>query len=92
MKKSIGIVLAAAISIAAGCGSDDPQTLVDDIERLSGKDLPLTDEQKNEVAEFTRQGKEWLSQGKAEGATEAFDKALAILQQAEDAAAYNKAE
>lgn len=92
MRKTIGMVLAASIFIASGCGSDDPQTLADEIEKLSGKDLPLTDVQKNEVAEFTKQGKEWLSQGKAEGATQAFDKALAILKAAEDAAAFNKAE
>ena len=92
MRKTIGIVFAAALSLAAGCGNDDPQTLADEIEKLSGKDLPLTDLQKKEVAEFTKQGEEWLSQGKADGATEAFDKALAILKAAEDAAAYNKAE
>ena len=92
MKKLGIIVLAAAISLATGCGSDDPQALVSRIEELSAKDLPLTDLQKKEVAEFTRQGKEWLSQGKAQGATQAFDKALAILQQAEDMAVYNKAE
>jgi hypothetical protein len=92
MKKLLSIVLAAAISLAAGCGSDDPQALVDEIAELSGKDLPLTDLQKKEVAEFTRQGKEWLSQGKTQGAVQAFDNALAILVQAEDAAIANKAE
>jgi len=92
MKKLAGIALAAAISLAAGCGNDDPQTLADQIEELSGKDLPLTDLQKNEVAEFTKQGKEWLSQGKTEGATQSFYKALAILEEAEDMAASNKSE
>ena len=57
-----------------------------------GRNLPIIDVQKKEVTEFTKQGKEWLSQGKAEGAKEAFDKALAILKQAEDAAAFNKAD
>ena len=92
MKKLIGIVFAAAISLAAGCGSDDPETLADQIKELSAKDLPLTDVQKAEVEEFTKQGEEWLSQGKAEGAVQAFDKALAILKYAEDAAAFNKSE
>ena len=92
MRKLIGIALAVAIALAAGCGSDDPQALFEQIAELSGKNLPMTDEQKMEVAEFTKQGKEWLSQGKAEGAKEAFDKALAILKQAEDAATFNKAD
>lgn len=92
MKKLAGVALAAAMALAAGCGSDDPQALVDQIAELSAKDLPLTDQQKKEIAEFTEQGKAWLSQGKAEGAVEALDKALAILEQAQDAAAFNKAE
>lgn len=92
MRTLFGIALAAAIALAAGCGSDDPQVLADQIAELSGKNLPMTDVQKKEVAEYTKQGKEWLSQGKAEGAKEAFDKALAILKQAEDAATFNKAD
>lgn len=92
MKKLVAVVIAAAITLAAGCGSSDPQSLASQIDELSGKNFPMTDEKKEQLANFTNQGNEALSQGKSEEAVKAFEQAVAILKEAEDTALFNKSE
>ncbi len=92
MNKLVAVVIAAAITLAAGCGSSDPQSLASQIEELTEKNYPMTDEKKEQLANFTNQGNEALSQGKTEEAVKAFEQAVTILEEAEDTALFNKSE
>ena len=92
MKKVFSLILIMTAVMASGCGSEDPQALAKQVDELLAKNFPMTDEQKAGVTKFTEQAKDMLSQGKSEESIPAYNQALAILKEAEDADMFNKSE
>lgn len=92
MKKILSTVLLAIIMSVSACGEKDPQSMAKQVDEILAKDYPMTEEQRVEISELTKQAKNLLDQGKTEDAAQAFDKTLDILKQVEDAAIFNKAD
>ena len=92
MKKVFSLILITTVVMIAGCGSEDPNALANQVDELLAKNFPMTEEQKVDVAKFTEQGKDLLSQGKSEESIQAYNQALVILKEAEDADMFNKSE
>jgi hypothetical protein len=59
---------------------------------MLAKGFPMTADQQSDVDSFIAEGKGLLEQGKQEEASAAFGEALAVLQAAADADAFNKSE
>lgn len=92
MKNGIKIFIGIFIMLILSCSSGDPQEKLQAVEKMMGKNIPMPEGQRNQVDSLIREGKELLNEGKAAESSDAFNKALMILQLAEDAAIYNKAE
>ncbi len=86
------ITLAASLLLAGCFGPGTPEEQLVAIEEAMAEKLPFTTQQKIDLDAAIAGGRSALEGGKKEEATEAFDKALAILKKAEDAALYNKAD
>lgn len=86
------IALAASLFLAGCLGPGTPEEQLVAIEEAMAEKLPFTPQQKIDLDAAIAQGRTALEGGKKEEATAAFDKALAILKKAEDAAIYNKAD
>lgn len=85
------LALVAFLALA-GCGSDSPESQLNDINAMLAKNHPLTAEQKAALDQFMAQGQQLLQGGQGEQASQAFEQALKILKQAEDTAMFNKSE
>jgi len=83
--------LSAALLVAA-CGDDSPEGKLKDINEMLGKGFAITEEQKATVDAAIADGKAKMEAGQTEAAKIAFDKALDVLQLAQDAATFNKAD
>ena len=81
-----------AVAVLVACGSNDPSSMVKQIDELQAKNLPMTAEQKAQFAQADQKGRALLKAGKSSEAAEQLQKALAVLQQAEDTAMFNKSE
>ena len=92
MKKVFSLILAMTVMMIAGCGSEDPKALAGQVDELLAKNFPMTEEQKAGVMKFTEQANDLLGQGKSEESIQAYNQALAILKEAEDADLFNKSE
>lgn len=91
--KKLGIsILSAAFILLSACGDSDPASLAKQVDEMLAKDFPMTEEQKMQISELTEQAKDLLDQGKTEDSVKAYDQALAVLKEAEDAAIFNKAD
>lgn len=86
------LVLAAMLALAGCLGGDTPEDQLKSIEEKQAKNLPMTDEQKSGIEASISRGREALAAGDKEAASKAFAEALTVLQKAEDAALYNKAD
>lgn len=83
----------AATLLLAGCfGGDSPQEMLAAIEEMQGKNHPLTERQKTEVAAAVTEGKEAMAAGREQEARDAFARAIEVLEYAESAAIYNAAD
>lgn len=94
MFKHSARIAALALTLAlAGCfGDSTPQEKLAEIETLQAKNLPMTEEQVAQLTTFVTKGKAALAAGQDDAAKTALDGALKILQTAEDAALFNKAD
>lgn len=93
MKKLLYLFIAGIFVISVSCsGGSDPQSQLNKIDKLKGKDFPITAEQMQSIDNFTAEGKGLLEQGKDKEASEALAKALDILNLALDADIFNKAD
>ena len=87
------VILLAATLVLSGClGPGTPEEQLQAIQELQAKDLPVTPDQETQLAALIVKGREALEAGNKELAGEAFGKALDILEIAEDAAIFNKAD
>lgn len=86
------LALGLALALAGCLGADTPEEQLKSIEAKQAKNLPMTSEQKTGLEASLAKGREALAAGNKEAAGAAFAEALAILQLAEDAALYNKAD
>ncbi len=86
------IALAASLVLAGCLGPGTPEEQLQAIQESQAKNPPMTDEQKTDLDAAIAKGREALEGGNKDEATAAFDKALAILKVAEDAALFNKAD
>jgi type IV pilus biogenesis protein CpaD/CtpE len=86
------IALAASLFLAGCLGPGTPEEQLEVIQEMLAKNLPVTDQQKTDMDALIAKGREALEGGKKDEATAAFDKVLAILKIAEDAALFNKAD
>lgn len=86
------LALAASLFLAACLGPGTPEEQLEAIQVLQAKDLPVTEAQKTELEAHIDSGRKALEGGDKAAAAAAFDKALAILNIAEDAAIFNKAD
>jgi len=86
------IALAATLFLAGCFGPGTPEEQLAAIQELQAKNLPVTEAQKTDLHTHIAKGREALEGGNKDEATTAFDKALAILKIAEDAAIFNKAD
>ena len=93
MKKITLFFFAAVFAILLGCsGSSSPQDQLNEIDTLMNKGFPLTSEQKESVTALVTEGKTLLEQGKEKESSEAFAKAIKVLNLAQDAYIFNKAD
>jgi outer membrane biogenesis lipoprotein LolB len=94
MKKAMHVLIlfVSVLLIFMACSSSSPQDQMKEIEKLLNEDFPVTEEQKEEVDAFTARGKSLLEEGKAAEASEAFAGAIKILEMAQDAHIFNKAD
>lgn len=93
MKKLLYLFIAGIFVISVSCsGGSDPQSQLNKIDKLKGKDFPITAEQMQSIDNFTAEGKGLLEQGKDKEASEALAKAIDILNFALDADIFNKAD
>ena len=93
MKKLLYLFIAGIFIISVSCsGGSDPQSQLNKIDKLKGKDFPITAEQMQSIDNFTAEGKGLLEQGKEKEASEALAKAIDILNLALDADIFNKAD
>ena len=93
MKKLLYLFIAGIFVISVSCsGGSDPQSQLNKIDKLKGKDFPITAEQMQSIDNFTAEGKGLLEQGKEKEASEALAKAIDILNLALDADIFNKAD
>ncbi len=93
MKKLLYLFIAGIFVISVSCsGGSDPQSQLNKIDKLKGKDFPITAEQMQSIDNFTAEGKSLLEQGKDKEASEALAKAIDILNLALDADIFNKAD
>ncbi len=86
------MALAAALAVAACGGSAGPQDQLRQIDEKLARNIPMTEQQKKQVEQFRSEGERLLAENKADEAARALDQALQVLQRAEDAATFNKAE
>ena len=86
------IALGASLLLAGCLGPGTPEEQLETIQEMQAKNLPVTPQQKTELDAHIATGREALETGNKEKAGEAFDKAIAILKKAEDAALFNKAD
>ena len=86
------IALAATLFLAGCFGPGTPEEQLVVIQEMLAENLPFTEQQKTDLDVHIAKGREALEGGKKDEATAAFDKALAILKIAEDAALFNKAD
>ena len=86
------IALAATLFLAGCFGPGTPEEQLVAIEEAIAEKLPFTPQQKTDLDAAIAEGRAALEGGKKDAATAAFDKALAIVKKAEDAALYNKAD
>lgn len=84
--------LAVTLSLAACFGDATPQEKLAEIEEMLAKNLPMTEEQRINLDGHIAKGKTALATGQDEAAGKAFDGAIEILEFAESAAIYNKAD
>jgi hypothetical protein len=74
------------------CSSSDPQSQLGEIDDLLKKGFPMTTEQTADVNKFVAEGKSLMEQGKDREASESFSKAINVLNMAQDAYIFNKAD
>ena len=92
------VIIAALVVLVGACsqGGGDNQSAGQDqvkiINDMMAKGYPLTDNQKQEIADLTAEGKKLQAEGKKAEANAAFEKALAILKLAAESDRFNKAE
>ena len=89
---SIACALTLALGILSGCGADDPQSQLQTIKEKLAKNIPMTQEQQQEVERLVSEGSKLLTENKPTEASKAFAGALKTLTAAEDADRFNKAE
>lgn len=92
MKKIMQLFIAAMFVFIISCSSSDPQTQLKEIDELMNKEFTLTSEETVTVNSFVAEGKKYLEQGKQKEASETLAKAIKVLQMAEDAYIFNKAD
>ena len=94
MKKAMHvlILLVSVLLIFLACSPGSPQDQMKEIDELLNEDFPVTAEEKKEVDAFTAKGKSLLEEGKTAEASEAFAGAIKILNMAQDAYIFNKAD
>jgi len=93
MKRIINFLLAVTWVIMLSCsGPATPKDQLAEINELMGKGYPLTTEQKASVTSLIAEGKSLLEQGKQKESSEAFAKAIKVLELARDAYIFNKAD
>lgn len=86
------LALAASLFLAGCFGPGTPEEQLVAIEEAMAEKLPFTAQQKTDLDAALAAGRAALEGGKKDEATAEFDKVLAILKKAEDAALYNKAD
>jgi hypothetical protein len=84
--------LAACLFLVGCLGPGTPEEQLTAINEAMAEKLPFTPQQKIDLDAAIAAGRAALEGGKKDVATAEFDKALAILKKAEDAALYNKAD
>jgi len=85
-------LLAFFVGACSQGGDGNGQDSVQAINAMVAKGYPMTENQKQEIKDLTAQGKKLQAEGKKAEAQAAFDKALAILNQAAESDRFNKAE
>ena len=85
-------VLLATFTLLSACAEKDPAAMSKEVDEMLAKDYPMTEEQQDQITALTAQARELLAQGKAEDSIKAYDQALAVLKEVEDAAIFNKAD
>lgn len=83
--------LAMALVLAA-CGADSYESLTEEIDKLMAEQIPMTDEQKAQIATLREQADQLHGVGKADESVEALKEAHEIIKKAEDAALLGKSE
>jgi len=93
VQKITQFFFAAVFAILLGCsGGSSPQDQLNEIDTLMKKGFPLTSEQKESVTALVTEGKVLLEQGKKKESSDAFEKAIEVLNMAQDAYIFNKAD
>lgn len=94
MKKAIQVLalIVSVLLIFLACSPSSPQDQMKEIDKLLNEDFPVTAEEKEEVDAFSARGKSLLEEGKTAEASEAFAGAIKILEMAQDAHIFNKAD
>ena len=85
-------VLATTLALAGCFGESSPQEKLAKIQEMQTKNYPLTEKQQADITGFLSKGEAALKAGDDAAAGTAFDGALKILEFAESAAIYNKAD
>jgi hypothetical protein len=92
MKKLIHLFVIVMFMVVIGCSSGDPQSQLIKIDKLKGKDFPITSEQMENIDKYVAEGNSLIKEGKEKEASEALAKAIDILNMALDADIFNKAD
>ncbi len=92
MKKLTLLIVAAVLAALVSCSAGTPQDQLKEIDELLNKGFPMTAEQSESVTSSIAGGKQLLEEGKSEESKEAFAKALKVLNLAQDAYIFNKAD
>jgi len=92
MKKITQLICAAIFAVMLACSGSTPQDQLNEIDELMKKGFPLTSDQKESVTSLVTEGKILLEQGKEKESSEALAKAIDVLNFAQDAYIYNKAD
>jgi len=96
MKKRLAaILIAIVLATATGCskqGGDTPQAQLETINSLLAKNYEMTQSQHNEIEQLASQGTALMNQGKQAEASQAFTKAIALLEQIGETSRFNKSE
>ena len=92
MQKIMQLCIALLFMVVIGCSSADTGSQLKKIDELKNKGFPITTEQMDSINTSVAEGKSLIEQGKEKEASEALAKAIDILNMAQDAYIFNKAD